>query len=237
MATTHNPCRGGCSPRNLMSHKTNNKKAGFTLIELLVVVAIIAVLAAFALPAINNARAQSLAVKCASNMMQLGKATLLYASDNGLCLPDSSHGIDSWTNSLQPYASGTITFKCPADEVKTRMRTYAINDYLTAAPCGAEYLAALNQSHLVNVQKPSQTVFFMELSRTAGTPDHLHLADMGENEGELSPSSFASLVGVERHPGKKANYLFADAHVEAVTWADAQARLNQQGSCFIKTTQ
>ena len=164
-----------------MPRKIHSKKAGFTLIELLVVIAIIAVFAALALPALRNAQAQSLAVKCASNMQLLGKAALLYAQDNELCLPDSSHGIESWTNSLQPYAGGTLTFRCPADEVKTRTRTYVINDYLTQAPCGAEYLSALNQSRLVCVQKPSQTVFFIELSRTAGTPDHLHLADMGEN--------------------------------------------------------
>jgi len=217
-----------------MHRKIHSKKTGFTLIELLVVVAIIAVLAALALPALRNARAQSLAVKCASNMQQLGKASLLYAQENDMCLPDSSHGIESWTNSLQPYAGGTLSFKCPADEVNTRTRTYVINDYLTPTPCGAEYLSALNQSRLVCVQKPSQTVFFMELSKTAGSPDHLHLADMGENEGSISPTTFASLVGVERHPGKKANYVFADAHMESIAWNDAKTMLNQSGSSFIK---
>lgn len=217
-----------------MSHKTNYKKAGFTLIELLVVVAIIAVLAAFALPAINKARAQSLAVKCSSNMMQIGKATLLYASDHELCLPDSSHGIDSWTNSLQPYASGTITFKCPADEVKGRGRTFVINDYLTAAPCNAEYLSVLNQGRLVNVEKPSQTVFFMELSKGYGAsspPDHLHLAQY--YPGQIGASDFASQVGVERHPGKKANYLFADAHCESLAWSDVKVRMADAGTRFI----
>jgi prepilin-type N-terminal cleavage/methylation domain-containing protein/prepilin-type processing-associated H-X9-DG protein len=217
-----------------MSRKIIEQKSGFTLIELLVVVAVIAVLAALALPAIRNAQAQSLSVKCASNMMQLGKATLLYASDNELRLPDSSHGIDSWTNALQPYASGTITFKCPADEAKGRIRTFVINDYLTARPCNAEYLSELNQSRLVCVEKPSQTVFFMELSKGYGPsrpPDHLHLAQY--YPGQIGTADFATQVGVERHPGRKANYLFADAHCESLTWTDVQARMVEPGSRFI----
>ena len=218
-----------------MSRKIIEKKSGFTLIELLVVVAVIAVLAALALPAIRNAQAQSLSMKCASNMMQLGKATLLYAADNGMCLPQSSHQGSSWTNALQPYASGTITFRCPSDEVKTRAITYVINDFLTVAPCGAEYLSDQNLSRLVCVKKPSQTVFFMELSKGAGSPDHLHLAQY-QWDGEIPVSEFASLVGVERHPGKKSNYLFADAHVESISWSEAQVRMNQSGSCFIDAT-
>jgi prepilin-type N-terminal cleavage/methylation domain-containing protein/prepilin-type processing-associated H-X9-DG protein len=217
-----------------MSRRIDGKNAGFTLIELLVVVAVIAVLAALALPAIRNAQAQSLSVKCASNMMQLGKATLLYASDNELRLPDSSHGIESWTNSLQPYASGTLTFKCPADEAKSRTRTFVINDYLTAKPCNAEYLSELNQGRLVCVDKPSQTIFFMELSKGYGTnnpPDHLHLAQYYPEQ--IPASDFASQVGVERHAGKKANYLFADAHCESLSWTEAQARMAEPGSRFI----
>ena len=217
-----------------MSQIINRRESGFTLVELLVVISIVAVLAALALPAIRNAQAQSLTVKCSSNMQQLGKATLLYASDNGMTLPDSSHGIDSWTNALQPYASGTITFKCPADEAKGRGRTFVINDYLTAAPCNAEYLSELNQGRLVNVEKPSQTVFFMELSKGYGMknpPDHLHLAQY--YPGQIGASDFATQVGVERHPGKKSNYLFADAHCESLTWTDVQARMAEPRSRFI----
>lgn len=217
-----------------MSRNIQSPQDGFTLIELLVVISIVAVLAALGLPAIRNAQAQSLTVKCAGNMQQLGKAALLYATDNGMCLPDSSHGIESWTNSLQPYASGTLTFKCPADEAKGRTRTFVINDYLTAKPCNAEDLAELNQSHLVCVEKPSQTVFFMELSKGYGTnnpPDHLHLAQY--YPGQIGAEDFASQVGVERHPGKKANYLFADAHCESLSWKEAQARMTEPGSRFI----
>lgn len=217
-----------------MPRKIHQKKAGFTLIELLVVVAIIAVLAALALPALRSAQAQSLAVKCASNMQQLGKATLLYAQENEMCLPDSSHGIESWTNSLQPYAGGTLTFKCPADEVKGRARTFVINDYLTSRPCNAEFLSELNQGRLVCVEKPSQTVFLLELSKDYGTnnpPDHLHLAQYYPEQ--IPASDFASQVGVQRHPGKKANYVFADAHCESLSWTEAQARMAEPGSRFI----
>ncbi len=55
----------------------------FTLIELLIVIAIIAILAAMLLPALNNARERGKMIQCASNLNQIGKAELLYANDNG----------------------------------------------------------------------------------------------------------------------------------------------------------
>ena len=211
-----------------------NKKAAFTLIELLTVLAVIVVLSALVIPSLKGAYAQSLSVKCASNMQQLGKACLLYAQDNEMCLPKSScdDPRDCWTNSLQPYANGTVTYRCPADEATGRTRTYVINDYLTANPCDA-VTGVMNQSHLVCIEKPSQTVFIMELSKTYGTntpPDHLHLAQYYGSEIPLS--EFQSEVGVKRHLGKS-NYLFADAHIESISWEDAQKMINQNGSRFI----
>jgi len=62
--------------------KIKNPKS-FTLIELLVVVAIIAVLVALLLPAVQQARMQALATACASNWRQVGIYLTLYENDYG----------------------------------------------------------------------------------------------------------------------------------------------------------
>jgi prepilin-type N-terminal cleavage/methylation domain-containing protein len=62
-------------------------KRAFTLLELLIVIAIIAILAALVLPALNRSKSAAMRTVCTSNMRQWGIALAAYASDNNRYFP------------------------------------------------------------------------------------------------------------------------------------------------------
>ena len=65
----------------------------FTLIELLIVIAIIAVLAAMLLPALNAAREKARAIRCTSNLKSCGLAYSAYSHDNAGMMPVMHSGV------------------------------------------------------------------------------------------------------------------------------------------------
>lgn len=69
----------------------NNQK-GFTLIELMIVIAIIAILAAIALPAYNNYVAKSQVTEAISLASSFKTPVGLHVTDNGSCPSNTSEG-------------------------------------------------------------------------------------------------------------------------------------------------
>ena len=93
------------------------KIKGFTLIELMVVVAIIAILAAIAIPMIFQYRVSANRAKCIGNMKQIQNAVESIKTANGGKW-DASLNLTSYpfvsTDSTKPgYFKGTDAPKCP----------------------------------------------------------------------------------------------------------------------------
>ena len=200
---------------------------GFTLIELLVVIAIIAILAAMLLPALARAKAQGWSTSCLNGLKQIGLASRMYADDHEDALPRSAHTGQSWVGTLQPYTDGTNLWRCPKDTQRTRLYSYAINDFLLPPDAGS---GAKDYSRLSGVPEPSETFFMAECADAYAGNDHFHFAD--PDDGDYSPAGFTNAVAVIRHLST-ANYLFVDGHVERVSWSSVQSKLNQRGSVFV----
>lgn len=103
----------------------------FTLIELLVVVAIIAILCAFLVPAIESARATARRMECVNNLKQIYTALVNYASENDNMLPpaykDGFSGQEgSWGYTLWPYIYPNTKLQYPENCLQMGTPVYRV---------------------------------------------------------------------------------------------------------------
>ena len=96
-----------------MLRKLTRKRAGFTLVEIMIVVAIIALLAAIAVPGFLRARKRSQASKILNDLRMISSAIDQYAIENSKKSDDVVEIVD-WTKYIKKdiplYATGADLF-------------------------------------------------------------------------------------------------------------------------------
>ncbi len=96
-----------------MLRKLTTKRAGFTLVEIMIVVAIIALLAAIAVPGFLRARKRSQASKILNDLRLISGAVDQYAIESSK-LSGSQVDVEDWTKYLKKdtnlYATGNDLF-------------------------------------------------------------------------------------------------------------------------------
>lgn len=181
--------------------------AGFGLTELLAAVAIVCVLAAMLVPMVSNMRKAARSAQCVSNLRQVGAALNAYANDNGGRYP-RIHGKKSgetiWMSKAAPYA-GMPEDSIGAPPLPRSAGVFVCPEFPPQARDARETSYRYNGA-VVSVWQYDRALM--------GSKIFLVVETEGINTDEF-PSGPETDVA-RRHPGKTANFLFADGHVEGI---------------------
>lgn len=212
------------------------RATAFTLVELLLVIGIIAVLVAMLLPTLRRAHESARALRCASQLRQIGQAIFSYAASNrGMTPPwgasftieDSTDPLSSgWTAFLARYAGAKASsplYHCPSFPVDDDTVTYFLTahwEHLQKPEVHSIALARVRlSSHFLLVAEAThQGAYILPFGTSTALVDNKDKDDSGQRDlvflGEPG--------GYNMHLAGN-NVLFADGHVRIFKRHDPSA--------------
>ena len=196
---------------------TNMESKIFTIVELLIVLAIIAVLAAMLLPALNKASERAKSIGCTNNLKQIGNAVSFYTIDYdgyliSCALPETGWWIYSLKRQLNYNSDADILTKgvtqCPSRTKEDAIWgslgygwNYDYFGYRYNSP-GVGYGTKIHR-----VPDP-QTILIADSK------------DVGDTQVLIYPASPLMENRIAARHLNGGNYLFIDGHVEYITRQD-----------------
>jgi prepilin-type N-terminal cleavage/methylation domain-containing protein len=188
-----------------------NSARAFTLIELLVVITIIAILVSIALPVFSSVQEKARITQDLNNLRQLGIGTQTYLNDNdGVIFLDQS--TKTWMSSLHPkYLPAWKVFQSSFDK-----RTSVENDATAPVSYGLNQNVAAQAFD--KIAKPSVFILFAPAQTSSTQVNFSGLSGASVTVLRDASAPGGTPIGGTQQKRASINALFADQHVESLSW-------------------
>jgi prepilin-type N-terminal cleavage/methylation domain-containing protein/prepilin-type processing-associated H-X9-DG protein len=206
----------------MITKRTSRRDGAFTLIEMLVVIAIIGILAALLLPALDQAKARARRIECVHNLKETGLAFHLFAHDHG----------GKFTTQVSTNEGGSLEFVTLGYQIQVHGPFYfSFQHFLPLArelvtpkplycPADLDRWAATNFTQFNN----TNLSYFIGLKANPSIPDAILAGDYNLNgcvvievgndiTMKAIPNDIPLTWGIGPHR-KRGNLLFSDGHVD-----------------------